>query len=278
MERPKLLFVYESKFAVEVRDGLWGALELLRQDFDIHKINLAFDKPHSVECDFILGWGAFNSRADRLIQAIETDIPKGLCLGGMGGLSEGVMPNYKVLFYETEWAREWLNQVGFAQRFSPHAKFIHAFGVNTDIFWKQPGTPKIFDWLSVGSFSTWKRHHLITKKNGVRLVIGEIQQDNLSESLDILSNLVINGVGIMDMVDTETLGRIYNASKNVYIPGNLLDGGERAVLEARACNVSVEVEDDNPKLKSLLDVRVWDHHYYRDQLYKGIMGCLEANK
>ena len=67
---------------------------------------------------------------------------------------------------------------------------------------------------------------------------------------------------------------IYNLSKNVYIPANIIGGGERAVLEARACNIPVEVEDDNPKLKELLYSPILDHHYYARQIEKGIHAVL----
>lgn len=274
MNKPVILFVYESNFAVEVQDGLWAALEVLKQDFDIHKINMATDKPHSVECSFVLGWGAFNSKADQLIQRLDVDIPTGLCLGGMASMGDEVMPRYDVVFYETEFAFNFFKEKGYMQRFPEKTKFIHAFGVNTDIFWHAPRVAKIFDWLSVGSFSNWKRHHLLKNKTGIRVAIGEIQKGNMGESLDIIANLIIDGVGVMDMVNTQTLGRIYNASRNVYIPGIYMGGGERAVLEARACGVPVAIEDDNPKLKELLTSPIWSHHYYANQLKEGISACL----
>jgi len=63
----------------------------------------------------------------------------------------------------------------------------------------------------------------------------------------------------------------YNRAKIVYIPANIIGGGERAVLEARACGCKVEVEPDNPKLQELLNCPLWDTNYYTDQLVKGIL-------
>ena len=67
------------------------------------------------------------------------------------------------------------------------------------------------------------------------------------------------------------------SSKNVYIPASIQGGGERAVLEARACNIKVTIEDDNPKLKELLTSQIYDHHYYSDQLNYGIKKCFKIS-
>ena len=52
----------------------------------------------------------------------------------------------------------------------------------------------------------------------------------------------------------------------VYVPDDVLGGGERAVLEARALGVRAVVEPDNPKLAELLGSPVYDHAYYAAQL------------
>jgi glycosyltransferase involved in cell wall biosynthesis len=264
MEKPRILFVYESKLPVTVQDGLWAAIELLRQDFVIYKVNVALDAPHETPADFILGWGAFNSKVDKMLQSVETDVPKGLCVGSSASDPIG-MEKYAVLFCETEW---------FRAKVKDHPNTIHAFGINTDIYWKTLHTAKIWDWITVGAFSTWKRQNLLLKKPGVKMAIGEIQKDNYAESLKIISQLLTEGVAISDMVPSEVLSRIYNASRNVYIPAITQGGGERAVLEARACGIPVVVEGDNPKLMELLKSEVYDHHYYARQLKKGILSCL----
>ena len=76
------------------------------------------------------------------------------------------------------------------------------------------------------------------------------------------------------MVEPETLDKIYHAARCVYIPAEVGGGGERAILEARSCGISVEVENDNPKLKELLTCPIWDECYYAEQLRKGILSCL----
>ena len=54
-----------------------------------------------------------------------------------------------------------------------------------------------------------------------------------------------------------------------------LGGGERSLLEARACGTAVEVEEDNPKLIALRDGPMLDHHLYADQLLAGIRSAFQ---
>ena len=77
------------------------------------------------------------------------------------------------------------------------------------------------------------------------------------------------------MVEPKKLMCLYNLASTVYIPADVMGGGERAVLEARACGRHVEVSEDNPKLQELLTCPIWDHHYYAYQLEKGILEALK---
>lgn len=268
---PKVLFVYDHKYPKLWKDGLWAALELLKQDFDLTKFNLQ-DKGKVVidplsSFDFVLGWGAFNSPVDLALQELKVQFPQkktGLCIAGNTFPPDG-MEKYDVLFYETEW---------YLPQIAKHPHAVHAFGVNTDIYNPWPEAPIIWDFLSVGSFSYWKRHENIIERNGTKMVIGEIQKDNWSESFDIISNLLLAGVGISDMVYPTKLRNLYNCAGTVLIPAEINGGGERALLEARACGKKVEIMSDNPKLQSLLDGPVFDHHYYKNQLASGILSCI----
>jgi hypothetical protein len=282
--KPKLLFVYDHEFEDIWRDGLWAAIELLKQDFDLFKFNIHdhrdSNKIHPTveevntaikEADFILGWGGFNSSVDQLLQPgfqLNPTVKRGLCLGGYALPTN---PNaYEVVFYETEWSKKWFEKTHY------HPRLVHAFGVNTDIFYEEDraAIPVIWDYITVGAFANWKRQEKLIGKEGAKMAVGQIQRGNLNESLGIVANLLINGCGVSDNVPPETLAKMYNASRVCYIPANIIGGGERATLEARACGTVVEVEPDNPKLLELTTSPVWDHHYYAAQLKKGIEACL----
>lgn len=250
----KVLFVGDYKY--EVKDGLWAAVNILGYD----RYNIGDDIPNFEEYDFLLGHGAFHSKVDMLLRTLPNK--KGLCIAG------NVYPQdtdcYDVLFYETEWVKNFLNLKG---------NLAHAFGVNTSIYYNDSDIQGIH-YLSVGAFAKWKRQDKIKTKSGVRVVVGEIQKDNMSESMEIITDLLKNGVGVIPQQSTESLKKLYNITSTVYIPADIYGGGERAVLEARACGCDVEVEDDNPKLKELLTSPIWDEDYYASQLKKGIELCL----
>jgi len=254
----RIAFVLYHEYEELWRDGLWAAVSLLSYDFEVSILNLwgAMFPPDLSEYDFVLGWGAFGSPVDSLLAKHQG--PKGLCIAGVSAPTNA--HKYDVLFYETQW---FLPQIEF------HKNCIHAFGVNTDLY-KPLKMKKVFDYITVGAFANWKRQELLLTKKGVKLAIGEIQKGNLKESLDIVGNLMLNGVIISDMVEPKKLCEFYNLSKNVYLPATVYGGGERAVLEARACGVPVEVESDNPKLVELCYGPVYDHVYYYEQLKKGI--------
>lgn len=266
MNKPKLLFVYDHKYPETWMDGLWAALNLLEEDFYITKENLQLNNRSGVNPDFVLGWGGFNSPVDQYLNRFKVNgykIPKkGLCIGGNAfPYYEG----YDVLFYETEWTKKYLKLP---------ENSVHAFGINSDIY-NQPNLPfpLIWDYIGVGSLSNWKRWEKMIDKKGIKLVVGEYQKENSAESGNIANHLLSNNVMVSNMVNPYDLSNFYHWSRTAYIPADINGGGERAVLEARACGLKVEIED-NPKLEELLTSPIWDEKYYAEQLKKGILSVL----
>ncbi len=261
----KILFVYYHKKPEYWKDGLWWSINELSKKEDVTWLNLAFpyEGIDTSNFDFVLGWGAFGSPADLFLQGM-IGKKKGLCLGGNATPVPIYAVNYDVIFYETDWIRKnYLKDV--------KTKLVKAFGVNTEIFYEYP-SDIIWDYLSVGSFSYWKHHEKMKDKIGNCLCIGEVQKDNLVESMDIISDLVMNDIAVSGMVSPEKLNLIYNMSKNVYIPADINGGGERAVLEARSCGCNVEVE--NEKLKELLECDLPNEKDYFNSLYSAICQLL----
>ncbi len=268
----------EPELEAHWNDGLRAALRLIdsKKDFEVDFVNImSIGVFNVVGYDFLLGWGGFNSPVDSFIQRHQFNIPTGLCIGG-NAFPPRQDDTYDVLFYETNWYKpqvEW------------HPNIRRAFGINDNIFYHSEcpdcGTElfgedeKLYDYISVGSFSNWKRHEKILDKQGNRLVIGLIQRNNMQESGAIIGQLLNGGVAISDMVDPEKLALIYNLTDTVIIPADINGGGERAVWEALSCGCKVEVEEDNPKLKELLNTEVAGCHWYAAQLVAGIKSCLK---
>lgn len=268
----KVLFLYDlrpQQFE-SWTDGLREALYLLEKDVELTLINVhdGFHIDMVNDYDMVIGWGTFMGRiADSLEQSKLVRNKKiGLCVGG-----SMVPPNnehlYDVVYYETEWYRKqylrYYLQMG--------GKAIHAFGVNGKVFFNDGKEhEKIFDYVACGSFALWKRHELIKDKPGLKFVFGEVQKENMQESLAIGFDLLTSHVGIMDMIPQEQLAKIYRCTDTVFIGNETHGGGERTVLEARACGAKVEVQEDNPKLLSMLDIPITDHVYYYHKLKEGI--------
>lgn len=262
----KILFVYYHKNPEYWKDGLWWSINELGKKEQVVWLNLAYeyDGVNLDNFDFILGWGAFGSPADLFMQKVQGK-KKGLCLAGSATPVPVYADNYDIIFYETDWIKNnYLKDV--------KTRLVKAFGVNTEIF-NSFSSDVIWDYLSVGSFSYWKHHDLMKDKIGTKLCIGEVQKDNLSESMDIITDLVTNDIAVSGMVEPEKLNLIYNLSKTVYIPADINGGGERAVLEARACGCNVEIED-NPKLKELLECDLPSEKVYFNSLYSAICELL----
>lgn len=267
MNKPKLLFVYDHKYPNRWMDGLWAALNVLEKDFEVSKRNLQENFPDvAVGFDFILGWGGFNSSVDNFLQnAITGNAKKGLCIAGNAFPPTGAN-NYDVLFYETKWYRP---QISF------HKNIVQAFGINSDIYNKPDlPFPIIFDYIGVGALADWKHWEKMEEKKGLRLVVGEYQEGNPEESGRIANHLLQNGVMVSPLVHPYDLANFYHWSRKCYIPADINGGGERAVWEARACGLEVEIEDANPKLNELLSNEVKDHHWYAEQLKKGILSVI----
>lgn len=284
MKKPKVLFLYFMEPELEKfwRDGLWAALELLDKDLDIYKWNLYHGDGYDAgSFDFVLGWGAWRSPADNAlhkIRMVNKTKPTGLCIGG-NAVPPFMPDDHSILFFETPW---------YAKYISSHKRIKHAFGVNRKVFRhfekadfeaytrtsRGDEAPFLYDYLSVGSFSLWKRHEHILQKTGKRLVIGQIQKNNIAESMDIIGNLLLGNVGVSDMIGGDALNLLYNLSKVCYIPADINGGGERTLLEARSAGIKVEVDNDNPKLLELLQSPIWDAQYYADRLKEGILECL----
>lgn len=273
--KPSLTFVYHHPEPYSWRDGLWAALRLLENDFEISRVNLAFHEKIPEHNEILLAWGAFESPAERAGREVKAKV-KALQIGGTAQPPLSIHA-WDVVFPETNWHLNVLRETG-------HKKLFRAFGTNMNIY--KPlsfSLPKIFSWISVGAFARWKRHHLLAKMADTVvsskrcLVIGEIQQQGSgrSDSEDIIRVLLELGLMISPFVEPEKLAELYNLSAGCYIGAGLHGGGERSVLEAKACGVPVVVELDNPKLIELAaEPEVLSHIDFARSLKIGIASCL----
>ena len=181
-----------------------------------------------------------------------------------------------------------------------HPNTHHAFGIDTTIMKKSSldnrrvEKTKSWDLLFVGWMANYKRLDLFISrfKDMQRryrseparharapraLAIGKL--DAMEESASIVQRLRRAGIEVRSEVPYDKLAAIIRDAHELYMPSTVNGGGERAVLEARACGIKVSVERDNPKLEELADTTspLYDHKFYADQLVKAIASVVRQS-
>lgn len=262
----KLLFVHEQKDLSWWQDGLARALKELEKEFKVDYFNPHLETPPKKTYDFVFGIGSFSSVVAEFLKDVEGK--KGLYVAGCSAPIPSWASRFDVIWYENDWVLK--NYLDELRRFSLDTQFILCFGVNTEIY-RDLNLKREIDLLGVGALAYWKRWHEFIGRPGVKLIIGEYQKDNEVESNDIATALLRNGIGVMPVVSAQKLAYFYNLTQKVYVPASIIGGGERAVLEARACGCQIEIEPDNPKLEEYLNwTPLPDHKWCAERLKEGI--------
>jgi glycosyltransferase involved in cell wall biosynthesis len=262
-----------SRKAAAWHDGFTAGMEHLADEFDVRWLNLHPDHPDQAghlkgldDCDFLLVKSNWDWIVDRLVRehCAGGAVPKGILISGVGDppRRRRRLRFYDVLWYQTPW---------YEPRLRRHPHRIHAFGVDTRVMRPLPGVERDVDWLSVGALRRYKRHERLLDKPGRRVVVGDLTDPDPG----LLEELRDGGVEVVDFVTYDELGDYYRRARNVLIAAEVEGGGERSLLEARACGARVEIAEDNPKLRGLQEApEIWDHRYYGEQLAKGIRRAL----
>lgn len=259
-----VVFVYSHpKPEMLEHDGLMTAVRKLGwNEININGYEAVFNNT-----DILVGWGPFGGDVD---QHLKRHIgPKALC---MSAYMEPVHSEYDVVFYETSEAERFLKEKGCT------SKLIHAFGVDTDFWEIMPGMKdvfyELFDYITVGGWNNWHRYEKCLGKKGLNIAVGGMMRENMQQSASLMLSLALDGWVVSDEVTPERLRDLYLCSEKAYLPAEF--GQERAVLEARAMGLKVEVESDNPKLMELLESPIYDVPYYMKQLKEGVEWLLAA--
>lgn len=251
-------------------DGFTAAMRLIAAEHDVTWLNVHPLAPghqsaaaRMFECDFLLVKSNFGWIPD--VAYMKQDLrvgrrpPVGLMISGSITPDALDLRRFDVLFYETEWYRPTI---------AKHPQVVHAFGIDTDVM-KPPrgegGGERDIDWLMVGRPASFKHPEALLAQKGTRMLVGEIHGAG-----EQVATLEASGVLVRDFVGYDELADIYGRARVLLVAAELQGGGERSILEARACGVEVQLLSDNPKLKELVGGPVYSHRYYAAQLSEGI--------
>ena len=225
-------------------DGFTAAMETIALKHDVRWLNVhpansdsAFQAARIPDADFVLvrsDWGWYPCvAADRALRGSEQ--PVGLLIAGSHAPPSHIESlRFDVVFYETPW---------YAPLVEGHPFAVEAFGVDARSMHTATSERDI-DWLMVGRLAQFKRPLTMLQKSGRRVAVGDLA----SAPPEIRGALEADGVEVLDFMSYDELASYYQRSRSVLVACEPDGGGERAVVEGRACGCEIEVAADNPKL------------------------------
>lgn len=259
-------------------DGLKAALRKLNElyQWDISVYNIpSLDRPNIPDdLDFYLFWGAL-ARPQHERRKFKK---QGLLFGG-GPTYHPNLQNFDIVFAESKIDLEDFQKHG--------VKSMQAFGTNTSLFKPMPEMVKVFDYLYPAAFARWKRHDKFVQQTTwanhpkrIALAVGYMQPSGWEK--ECYEECLKNGVAVMPWISNEALSYLYNMSQAVLITADPDGGCQRAILEAKACNVPVIIESESAKLKELADltheqvINAWSETSYAKEIHEGVEGVFNG--
>lgn len=217
------------------KDGLWAAMQILEKEYDVSYHEPWDDIP---EGNIVLHWEApctTNGSNKQNYDRIHNLPNKKLLLFAGGPIKAEWVENYNVVVVESKINEEECAALGIP--------YDRAFGVNTDIFRPLKEEKK---WLATahGTCASWKRQWLLCQALKEKAMVFGAYQDTDSRPFDECKKC---NSTVIDEVPYEEAAKLLNQG---YVSVNAADfwgGGQRATLEAMACDIPVVVMKDSPK-------------------------------
>jgi len=233
-------------------DGLRAAMRLIEQEHEVTYHEPYEDLP---PVDWVLYWEAACTHDSpewgasyRKVQS--APYKKALLFAG-GPIKEHWVRGFDHVFVESQINEEEFNAIG--------VKNSRAFGVNTDIF-KPMDVPKTHTTVTHGACAGWKRQYLVCEAMGDKaLVFGRFQEHdpfNFNRCRECQATVI-------EQQPYEEAARLINSAHVSVNCAEYWGGGQRATLEAMACDIPVVVMDDSPKNREYIEeagIGVVCHH------------------
>ena len=224
------------------RDGLWAAMKLIEKEHDVQYFEPDDDLP---DADWSLLWEApvtHDSQEDghKYRKFVSGKGKKALLFAG-GPIKEQWVRGFDHVFVESQINEDEFNAIG--------VKNSRAFGVNTDIF-KPMVVPKTHTTVTHGACAGWKRQYLVCEAMGDKaLVFGRFQEHdpyNFNRCRECQAT-------VLDQQPYEEAAKLINSAHVSVNCAEYWGGGQRATLEAMACDIPVVFMDDSPKNREYIE-------------------------
>lgn len=233
----KIAFVWQGitgRYGVW-KDGLWAAMKIIEKN---HWVTYHEPTDAIPEDAVVLYWEApctINGKdAANYIRIRELKNKKALLFAG-GPIKSEWIKGFDHIFVESKINDEELNALDF-----PHSV---AFGINEEIF-KPYMVPKVYVGIHAGTCASWKRQWLLGEALGPRgCVVGRYQETDPSP----FDRCKVLGTVILPEQTPEQLVMTVNSALICVQTSDFHGGGQRATLEAMACNIPVLCMSDSPK-------------------------------
>lgn len=124
-----------------------------------------------------------------------------------------------------------------------------AFGVNTDMF-KPMDLPKVWDGIHQATSASWKRQWLGAEAFGNKMLVVGRRQPEDPFPFDESARL---GAMVMNEQPYEVIAEMLNQSHALIQTADFWGGGQRATLEAMACDIPVICMTDSPKNREYVE-------------------------
>lgn len=223
-------------------DGLRAAMRLIEQE---HEVTYHEPEDEIPEVDWILYWEAactYQSAEDgwKYKKLLTHPSKKALLFAG-GPIKYEWVKDFDHVFVESKINEDEFTAIGI--------KNSRAFGVNTDIFYPLD-VDKVYDTVTHGTSASWKRQWLVCRAMRENaLVFGQRQQH---DTYPFDECMACNSMVLTEASYEETNGLLNTAWVSVNC-AEYWGGGQRATLEAMACDIPVVVMEDSPKNREFVE-------------------------
>jgi glycosyltransferase involved in cell wall biosynthesis len=223
------------------KDGLWRAMKHLEEKYEVKYFEPTDDIP---EEGIVFYWEApctINSKdAENYKKVMNLPNKKVLLFAG-GPIKKEWVEGFDLVCVESKINAEEFTNIG--------VKNITAFGINEDIFFPQE-IDKLYDGIHQGTCASWKRQWLVGESIGDKgIVVGRFQ-DSDPYPFKRCEEL---GTTVLPEQPYEKIAELLNQSLCLLQTSDFWGGGQRATLEAMACNIPVVCMEDSPKNREYVE-------------------------